>query len=72
MEINDDGRPARSAQGTRVCRVNYPCRLGESLKNGNPIAMPLYLDGSDTNMASELKGRVEQSLGDFQKWSATR
>ena len=44
-----------------------PAGWGESLKNGNPIAMPLYLDGSDTNIASELEGRIEQSLGDFQK-----
>ncbi len=44
-----------------------PAGWGESLKNGNPIALPLYLDGSDTNIASELEGRVEQSLGDFQK-----
>jgi ABC-type multidrug transport system permease subunit len=44
-----------------------PAGWGESLKNGDPIAMPLYLDGSDTNIASELEGRIEQSLGDFQK-----
>ena len=44
-----------------------PAGWGESLKNGNPIALPLYLDGSDTNIASELEGRIEQSLGDFQK-----
>ena len=44
-----------------------PVGWGESLKNGNPIALPLYLDGSDTNIASELEGRIEQSLGDFQK-----
>ncbi|MEP6709960.1 MAG: ABC transporter permease [Verrucomicrobiota bacterium] len=44
-----------------------PPGWGESLKNGNPIALPLYLDGSDTNIASELEGRVQQSLGDFQK-----
>jgi len=44
-----------------------PAGWGESLKNGNPMALPLYLDGSDTNIASELEGRIEQSLGDFQK-----
>jgi ABC-type multidrug transport system permease subunit len=44
-----------------------PVGLGESLKNGNQIALPVYLDGSDTYIASELEGRIEQSLGDFQK-----
>ena len=40
---------------------------GASLKNGDPLPLPLYLDGSDTNTASELEGRVQESLGDFQK-----
>jgi ABC-2 type transport system permease protein len=40
---------------------------GASLKNGDPIPLPLYLDGSDTNTASELEGRIQESLGVFQK-----
>jgi len=44
-----------------------PSGWGASLKNGDPIALPLYLDGSDTNTASELEGRVQESLADFQK-----
>ena len=38
----------------------------ESLRNGNPKPLPLYLDGSDTNTASQLEGSVQQSLADFQ------
>jgi ABC-2 type transport system permease protein len=40
---------------------------GASLKNGDPIPLPLYLDGSDTNTASELEGRLQESLAQFQK-----
>ena len=40
---------------------------GVSLKNGDPIALPLYLDGSNTNTVSELEGRIQEKLGEFQK-----
>ena len=40
---------------------------GASLKNGDPIPLPLYLDGSDSNTVSELEGRIQESLGEFQK-----
>ena len=40
---------------------------GASLKNGDPIALPLYLDGSNTNTVSELEGRIQEKLGEFQK-----
>lgn len=38
----------------------------QSLQNGDPKPLPLYLDGADTNTANELEGSVRQSLGDFQ------
>jgi ABC-2 type transport system permease protein len=44
-----------------------PPGWGASLKNGDPIPLPLYLDGSDTNTANELEGRIQESLGVFQK-----
>ncbi|MEO8044761.1 MAG: ABC transporter permease [Spartobacteria bacterium] len=44
-----------------------PQGWGASLKNGDPIPLPLYLDGGDTNTASELEGRIQESLGSFQK-----
>ncbi len=47
--------------------LRIPAGWGASLKNGDPIPLPLYLDGSDTNTASELEGRVLESLGEFQK-----
>jgi ABC-2 type transport system permease protein len=47
--------------------IIIPQGWGASLKNGDPLAIPLYLDGSDTNTADELKGRLQQDLGEFQK-----
>ncbi|MGH8093312.1 MAG: ABC transporter permease [Chthoniobacterales bacterium] len=44
-----------------------PQGWGASLKNGDPIPLPLFLDGSDTNTASELEGRIQESLAQFQK-----
>ncbi len=44
-----------------------PPGWGASLKNGDSLPLPLYLDGSDTNTASELEGRIQESLGTFQK-----
>ncbi len=44
-----------------------PPGWGASLKNGDPIPLPVYLDGSDTNTASELEGRLQESLAQFQK-----
>ena len=38
----------------------------ESLTNGDPKPLPIYLDGSDTNTASQLEGSIRQNLGDFQ------
>jgi ABC-2 type transport system permease protein len=43
-----------------------PAGWSDSLQNGDPKPLPLYLDGSDTNTANELEGSVRQSLGDFQ------
>ena len=43
-----------------------PRGWSESLTNGDPKPLPLYLDGSDTNTASQLQGSIRESLGDFQ------
>ena len=37
-----------------------------SLANNDPIPLPLYLDGSDTNTADLLEGSTRKTLGDFQ------
>ena len=60
------GEPDLLKEGVRAALV-IPPGWGASLKNGDPAPLPLYLDGSDTNTASELEGRVMESLGDFQK-----
>ena len=43
-----------------------PSGWSESLANGNPKPVPLYLDGSDTNTAAAVEGEVRKSLADFQ------
>lgn len=60
------GRPDLLQEHVRAALI-IPPGWGASLKNGNPIPLPLYLDGSDTNTASELEGRVQESLAQFQK-----
>jgi ABC-2 type transport system permease protein len=60
------GHPDLLREQVRAALV-IPPGWGASLKNGDPIALPLYLDGSDTNTASELEGRIQESLATFQK-----
>jgi drug efflux transport system permease protein len=60
------GRPDLLHEGVQAALV-IPPGWGASLKNGDPIPLVLYLDGSDTNTASELEGRMQESLGEFQK-----
>ena len=60
------GQPNLLHEGAKAALI-IPQGWGASLKNGNPMSLPLYLDGSDTNTASELEGRVQESLGEFQK-----
>src|SRR5436190_13156030 len=43
-----------------------PAAWNESLENGDPKPLLLYLDGSDINTADAVEGSVRQSLGDFQ------
>jgi ABC-2 type transport system permease protein len=43
-----------------------PSGWGRGLQDGDPKPLPLYLDGSDTNTASDLEGSLRGSLGDFQ------
>jgi ABC transporter DrrB family efflux protein len=43
-----------------------PKGWGASLKNGKPLPLNLYVDGSDTNTGDEIKGEIEQDLGDYQ------
>ena len=43
-----------------------PAGWNESLENGDPKPVVLYLDASDINTADAVEGSVRQSLGDFQ------
>lgn len=43
-----------------------PAGWSATLANGDPKPLVFYLDGSDTNTASELQGSVQQSLAEFQ------
>jgi ABC-type multidrug transport system permease subunit len=43
-----------------------PAGWNESLENGDPKALLLYVDASDINTVEALEGSVRQSLGDFQ------
>lgn len=43
-----------------------PQGWSEGLSNGKPIPLELYLDASDTNVAPQLLGSVQETLGKFQ------
>jgi ABC-2 type transport system permease protein len=43
-----------------------PAGWTDSLENGDPKPLLLYLDGSDINTADAVEGSVRQSLGNFQ------
>lgn len=52
-------------QGVRAALV-IPQGWSESLVNGEPIPLQIYLDGSDTSTAEQLQGSLQKTLGDFQ------
>jgi ABC-2 type transport system permease protein len=43
-----------------------PRGWGKSLKDGEPIPLQLYVDGSDTTTGDVISGEIQQALGDFQ------
>jgi ABC-2 type transport system permease protein len=66
MTSKISGHPNLLQEHVQVALV-IPQGWGASLKNGDPIPLPAYFDGSDTNTVSELEGRIRESLGEFQK-----
>jgi len=60
------GRPDLLREHVQAALV-IPPGWGASLQNGDPIPLPLYLDGSDSNTASELEGRIQESLATLQE-----
>jgi ABC-2 type transport system permease protein len=53
------------ANGVKASLV-IPAGWSDSLSNGDPKPLPLYLDGSDTNTAATVEGAVQQNLANFQ------
>lgn len=43
-----------------------PAGWSEGITNGRPIPLNLFLDASDTNIAPQLLGSVQETLGEFQ------
>ncbi|MDP9253908.1 MAG: ABC transporter permease [Verrucomicrobiota bacterium] len=43
-----------------------PAGWSQSLDNGDPKPLRLYLDGADTNTAQQLEGSLQETLGKFQ------
>jgi ABC-type multidrug transport system permease subunit len=53
--------------GNRVkASLVVPTGWAESLMKGNPMSLPLYLDGTDINTADAVEGGIRKSLADFQ------
>ena len=46
--------------------VEIPPNWGRGLADGDPIPLQLTLDGIDTNTAPQLRGAIQEALGDFQ------
>ncbi|MEP6670306.1 MAG: ABC transporter permease [Chthoniobacter sp.] len=46
--------------------VEIPPHWGSSLNNGDPQPLHLTLDGIDTNTAPQLRGAIQEDLGQFQ------
>ena len=65
-------RPAHGPDAPDLLREHVqgsliiPRGWGQSLKNGKPIPLQLYVDGSDTSTGDEISGELQQALGDFQ------
>src|ERR1700745_944807 len=59
---NESDLLAYHARATLV----IPQGWNESLENGDPKPLLLYLDGGDINTGDAVEGSVRQSLGDFQ------
>ena len=65
-------RPANGPDAPDLLREHVqgsliiPHGWGAGLKNGHPLALQLYVDGSDTTTGDAIKGELEQVLGDYQ------
>jgi len=53
------------AKGVRAALV-IPSGWSQSLVNGEPQPLQLYVDGSDTSTGEQVTGELQKTLGDFQ------
>ena len=65
-----DTSPAKADPDLLRARVDaaliVPAGWGTGLKSGEPVPLRLVLDGTDTMTAEQVKGALQQHLGDFQ------
>jgi drug efflux transport system permease protein len=52
-------------KGVRAAAI-IPRGWSQSLENGDPKPLRLFLDGADTNTAQQLEGSLQETLGKFQ------
>ena len=62
---NTKNEPDLLAEGVQAALI-IPAGWNESLENGDPKPLLLYVDGSDINTSDAVEGSIRQSLGDFQ------
>jgi ABC-type multidrug transport system permease subunit len=60
------GRETDLLQERVQAALIIPKGWSQSLANGDPKPLKLYLDGADTNTAQELEGSLQETLGKFQ------
>jgi len=63
--LDTKNEPDLLGEGVQAALI-IPAGWNESLENGDPKPLLLYLDGSDINTSDAVEGSVRQSLGDFQ------
>ncbi len=49
-----------------LAALEIPPSWGRSLSNGDPLPLRLILDGTDTATAPQLRGAIQEALGEFQ------
>lgn len=62
----DPGQPVNLLKRRVLMAVEIPSGWGHSLSDGDPLPLHLTLDGMDTNTAPQLRGAIQEALGDFQ------
>ncbi len=61
----DESEPDLLKEKTQASLV-IPAGWGKGLKDGEPVALQLFVDGSDTTTGDQIKGALMGAVGDFQ------